>query len=237
MNTFKAESESELLYGWQFTANQFVLATSPLRLTTNNFIFQLNTCDYSPPVTFSLTRGWVCRLQWLLVLARAVILRSESRGTHEHILLSQIRGSPNLEGEVPVFISPQEQGGPIIPPGIEFPSAPFNSSAGRRLGTRLHWTKFCTATANFGTLPYNHFARTMQKTKRLHCWEGVFTAPLYSKGRYSIVACVFVAEGMFLPNRCLAITAHSNFAIPTFGRHVTISCLHYYYLVSYYFLM
>jgi hypothetical protein len=27
-----------------------VLATSPLRLTTNNFIFQLNTCGYSPYV-------------------------------------------------------------------------------------------------------------------------------------------------------------------------------------------
>jgi hypothetical protein len=36
----------------------------------------------------SLTRGRVCRLQLLLVLASAVILRSESRGTHDHILLS-----------------------------------------------------------------------------------------------------------------------------------------------------
>jgi hypothetical protein len=36
-------TESELLYDWWFTANQFVLATSLLRLTTSNFIFQLNT--------------------------------------------------------------------------------------------------------------------------------------------------------------------------------------------------
>jgi hypothetical protein len=50
-------------------------------------------------------RGWVCRLQLLLVLASTVILRSESHGTHDHILLSQIRDSPNLEGQVPVFIS------------------------------------------------------------------------------------------------------------------------------------
>jgi hypothetical protein len=28
----------ELLYDWRFTANQFVLATSPLRLMTRNFI-------------------------------------------------------------------------------------------------------------------------------------------------------------------------------------------------------
>jgi hypothetical protein len=38
-----ANSESELLYDWRFTADQFVLATSPLRLTTSNFIFHLNT--------------------------------------------------------------------------------------------------------------------------------------------------------------------------------------------------
>jgi hypothetical protein len=50
------KSESELLYDWRFTANQFVLATSPLRLTTSNFIFRLNACGYSLYVTSSLTR-------------------------------------------------------------------------------------------------------------------------------------------------------------------------------------
>jgi hypothetical protein len=55
-----------------------------------NFIFQFNI----PYVTSSLRRGWVCRLQLLLAFARAVNLRSESRGTHDHILLSQIRVSP-----------------------------------------------------------------------------------------------------------------------------------------------
>jgi hypothetical protein len=44
------ELESELHYDWRFTANQFVLATSPLRLKTNNCIFKLNS---------SLERGWV----------------------------------------------------------------------------------------------------------------------------------------------------------------------------------
>jgi hypothetical protein len=36
--------------------------------------------------------------------------------THDHILLSQIWDSPNLEGQVP-----KEQGGPVIPQGIGFP--------------------------------------------------------------------------------------------------------------------
>jgi hypothetical protein len=41
-----------------------------------------------------LTRGRVCRLQLLLALANAVILRSEYRGTRDHILLSQIQDFP-----------------------------------------------------------------------------------------------------------------------------------------------
>jgi hypothetical protein len=73
----------------------------------SNFTFHLNTCGYSPYVTSSQTRGWVCRLQLLLVLASTFILRSESRRTHDHILLSQIRDSPNLKDQVPVFISPR----------------------------------------------------------------------------------------------------------------------------------
>jgi hypothetical protein len=50
-------------------------------------------------------RGRICRLQLLLALASAVILRSKSGGTHYHILLFQIRDSPNLEGQVSVFMS------------------------------------------------------------------------------------------------------------------------------------
>jgi hypothetical protein len=69
----------------------------------------MNICGYILYVTSSLTRGWVCRLQSLLVLASPVILGSESRGTYGHILLSQIRDSPNLEGQVPVFISPRDR--------------------------------------------------------------------------------------------------------------------------------
>jgi hypothetical protein len=65
--------------------------TSPLKPTTSNFFSSPNTCGYSPYVKSSLTRGWVCRSQFLLALASAVILRSESCGTHDQILLSQIR--------------------------------------------------------------------------------------------------------------------------------------------------
>jgi hypothetical protein len=41
--------------------------------------------------TFSLTRGRVCRLRFLLVLPSAIIFGSQSLGTGDHILLSHIR--------------------------------------------------------------------------------------------------------------------------------------------------
>jgi hypothetical protein len=128
--------KSQILYDWRFTANQFVLATSPLRLTASNFILQLNTCCYRPYVTSSLTRGWVCRLQLVLGLASAVILRSESRGTDGHILLSQIRDFPNLEGHVPTFISSRNRVAQLYPqtPGSLLVS--FNDSQGYGGGVR-----------------------------------------------------------------------------------------------------
>jgi hypothetical protein len=48
-------SESELLYDGPFTANQFVLTSSFLRLTTRDFLLQLNPYSHSPYVTSSLT--------------------------------------------------------------------------------------------------------------------------------------------------------------------------------------
>jgi hypothetical protein len=50
-------------------------------------------------------RGWVCHLKLLLAPTSAVILGSEFCGTHDHILLSQIRDPPNLEGQVSILTS------------------------------------------------------------------------------------------------------------------------------------
>jgi hypothetical protein len=52
-----------------------------------------------------LTRGRVCYLLLLLAFVSTVMLRSESRGTHDYILLPQIQDSPNPVGQVPVFTS------------------------------------------------------------------------------------------------------------------------------------
>jgi hypothetical protein len=83
------QSESVLLYDWQFTANQFVLAPSPLRPTARIF-FRNWTPAVIVLITSYLTREWVCHLQLLLALASAFILGSEPHGTHDHISLSQI---------------------------------------------------------------------------------------------------------------------------------------------------
>jgi hypothetical protein len=58
------------------------------------------------------------RLDLVLILARAVILRSESRWTHAHNLLSQIPDSPQPGEPGPLIYIPQNQGGLDIPPGI-----------------------------------------------------------------------------------------------------------------------
>jgi hypothetical protein len=69
----KSKSESDLLYDGRFTAIQFVLASSPLRLTTRDFFFQVNPCGHSPYVTFSLTKWWVCLLCMCLAFRQVYI--------------------------------------------------------------------------------------------------------------------------------------------------------------------
>jgi hypothetical protein len=59
---------------------------------------QLHVCHFVAP---SLMRGRVCNLLLLLVLASAVPLESESRGTQDHILLYQFLRLPQPEGPGP----------------------------------------------------------------------------------------------------------------------------------------
>jgi hypothetical protein len=63
----------------------------------------------------SLTRGRFCRLQLLLALTSAVTRESESRGTHDHLLLSQIRDFPfrrllRLAGSRLRYLTPHPHG-------------------------------------------------------------------------------------------------------------------------------
>jgi hypothetical protein len=113
------------------------LGAKPLE-THDQYFFQLNPCGHSPYVTSSLTRRWVCHLQLLLVLASVVILGSDFRGTHDHILLPQFRDSPNLEGQVPVFISPRNRVAIYTPRHwVPFSSPPTTRRAAG-IRTRVH---------------------------------------------------------------------------------------------------
>jgi hypothetical protein len=66
----------------------------------------------------SLTRGWACNLlvRLLLRLTSAVTLGSKPHRTQDHILLTHLR-LPQLGGPGLRIYIPQEQGGPVIPPG------------------------------------------------------------------------------------------------------------------------
>jgi hypothetical protein len=85
---------------------------------------------------------------------------------------------------------------------VQFLCSHAHIPVGWRLETRVNWT-----------LPCNHSERTTQKTQILYCWEGVFTPLLLA---YSL------PRGICVPSRCLAMNAYSDFAIPDFGRHVTV---------------
>jgi hypothetical protein len=200
------------------------LATSPLRITTSNFIFHPNTCGYIPHVTSSLTRGWVCSLKLLLALASAVILRSKSRDTHGHILLSQIQQSPNLDGQVLVFISPQEQDGPVIPPVTGSPFRRLLRLAGSRwrfstplphgqeLSAILGSSLYCVGADSKKTLFPREYVCVAQQRVVYH--ESAALATALSR--------CFDSTGTCLPSRCPAMDVPSDFTTSTFGSHVTI---------------
>jgi hypothetical protein len=72
----------------------------PLESHNQNF-FQLNAYDPGPYVIASLTRGWICDLQLLQVLASAVILRSESRGTMTTFYCLRFETPPTWRAKFP----------------------------------------------------------------------------------------------------------------------------------------
>jgi hypothetical protein len=87
------------------------------------------------------TRGWVCNLlvQLFLVLSRTITLGAKSRRIHDHILLSHLR-LPQPGGPGPHIYIPQEQGGPVIPPGtgFRFVASYDSQGCGGGILTRLH---------------------------------------------------------------------------------------------------
>jgi hypothetical protein len=103
------------------------------------FLLLSDSCGFVD-VGCSVTREQVCCLQLLLFLASTVILRSESWGTRDHILLSQIRDSTNLKVQVPLFISPRNRVAQLYPQalGSLFVASYDSQGYGGGIQTRLH---------------------------------------------------------------------------------------------------
>jgi hypothetical protein len=94
------------------------------------FFRQFRVCYFVAP---SLTRGRVCNLLYncFWALPEQSLLGSKSRRTHGHILLSHLRLPQPGEPGPRIYI-PQEQGGPVIPPGTGFPFCSLLRLAGLR---------------------------------------------------------------------------------------------------------
>jgi hypothetical protein len=129
------ESESELYYDRR-SVGQSVLVSSPIRGLWPDFYYCQTIADLLKWRYLSNERTSLSSTI-AAVFASAAVLRFESHGAHDHILLSQIWDSPNLEDQVPVYCIPQEQGGPVIPPGTAFWLIP---ATGRRYITSARTT-------------------------------------------------------------------------------------------------
>jgi hypothetical protein len=68
-------------------------------------------------------RGQVCCLYLLLALTSAVILGSESHRTHDHILLSKVRDSSDMEGQVPVVTFPRNRVAQLYTQALRTPNS------------------------------------------------------------------------------------------------------------------
>jgi hypothetical protein len=177
LSTEFLESESELLYDRRFTANQFVLETSPSQVSQPIMFF--SNCTLAVIV---LTRGWVCRLQLLLALASAVILRSVSHGTHDHILLCQIRGSHSLDGQVTIFISSRNWVTQLYPKALGPPFVASYDSQGYGECIRPAWCPRYITTLR-GPRRKHRFQQFLYCCMRIGCRANVFTNPFSSSCR------------------------------------------------------
>jgi hypothetical protein len=114
-NNSLSESESELLYDWQFTANRFVLVTSPLRLTT---VILFSNWTLAVIVLSDKRMG----LSFTIAAGPRQSSRSQVRVPRDswpHFIVSDSR-LPQTGRPGPRVCIPQEQGGPVMPPGTGF---------------------------------------------------------------------------------------------------------------------
>jgi hypothetical protein len=120
-----------------------------------------------------------------MVIASAVILRSESRGTHDRILLSQIRDAINMEDQAPGFISSRNRVAQLYLQALGF-----------------------LFVASYESQGYGGVIRPRLLLSYVTPFHGPHRNTISNST--SIVACASVAAGTCLPTRALAAAACSR---------------------------
>jgi hypothetical protein len=134
-----------------------------------------------------------------------------------HILLSHIRDSPNLEGQIPVFVSPRKRVAQLYPEALD---SVFVAS----YDTRGYGGSIPSMSAGLGSSLYSLWADTTENTvfsQFLYCYRDMFTSSLHRNG--SSIVRVFISSRSCLPSRCQAMNVYSSSAILSFRRHATVS--------------
>jgi hypothetical protein len=108
----KLKLKLKLIYDRR-SVSQSLLLSGPHLERVTRFFFLSDYCGFFYVGAPSLTRGWVCNL-----------IVQKSRETHDHILLSHLR-LPNLEGQIPVFISPRNRVTQLYPQALGSFSSPL----------------------------------------------------------------------------------------------------------------
>jgi hypothetical protein len=121
---YSFSSKSKLYYDRQSVGQSILLSGTHLGPATNfshslfdYFCWQFPICWCGAP---SLTRSRICTLQFLLGIASAAFLRSESHGIHEQSLLFLFLRLPQPGGPGSCICFLQEQISRIIPSGIGY---------------------------------------------------------------------------------------------------------------------
>jgi hypothetical protein len=123
----KSKSKSKLRYDRRSVCQSVLVSSTHLGPKTRFLLLS---------DSFGFVDVGVYRLQLFLVIASGVILGSESSGTHDHILLSHIRDSSNMEGQVPVFISLRNRMVQLYPQALSFLFVASYDSQGYGRGNR-----------------------------------------------------------------------------------------------------
>jgi hypothetical protein len=173
----------------------------------------LDNCGGLLMGAFCLTRERVCRLQLLLVLVSVIIIGSESRGTRNHILLSQIRDSTNLEAQVSLFTSPKNRIAQLYSHtlGSIFVASYDSQGYGGGIRTRLQ------SGLTSGSLPHSLFISAVeaycwlltysrvgpQHRKHIRCLVMDICEPNRKQLLQQRVYCIYRAVAYSLPRECV----------------------------------